>query len=43
MNQESRKEGKVGTRCLQRVVAGPSHRLGYKRIHLRVFLIDLYV
>ena len=45
-NEESRKtEG--GTRCPQRVVTGPSHRLGDKPIHLPfcvpVFLIDLYV
>jgi hypothetical protein len=41
MNQESRKKGKGGTRCLQRVITGPSHRLGDKPIHLPIFLIDL--
>jgi hypothetical protein len=40
MNQESRKGG---TRCPQRVITGPSHRLGDKPIHLPTFLIDLYV
>jgi hypothetical protein len=40
MNQES---SKGGTRCPQRVVASPRHRLGDKPIHLPVFLIDRYV
>ena len=38
MNQESRKKGKGGTRCPQRVIAGPRHRLAADEpIHLSDF------